>query len=98
MWKAITALPEPKLIANDLEKDGAVCAIGAVGKSRGIDMTGLDLEDAESVAKAFGISPALAREIVFENDEACWKETPEARYIRMKKWAERNLLPVDVGP
>jgi hypothetical protein len=50
------------------------------------------------VAKAFGISPALAREIVFENDEACWKETPEARYIRMKKWAERNLLPVDVGP
>lgn len=37
MWKAITALPEPKLIANELvEKDGAVCAMGAVGKQRGI--------------------------------------------------------------
>ena len=69
MWRAMKALPEPKLIANDLEKDGAVCAIGAVGKARGIDMSKLDPEDYEAIASAFGISHQLAQEIMFLNDE-----------------------------
>jgi hypothetical protein len=35
MLAALDALPEPKLIAEELESDGAVCAIGAVGPFAG---------------------------------------------------------------
>ena len=69
MWKAMDALPEKKLIANDLEKDGAVCAIGSVGKVRGIEMSEIDPEDYERIAAAFGIPHQLAQEIMFMNDE-----------------------------
>lgn len=94
MWKAMTSLPEQKLISNQLEADGAVCAIGAVGKVRGLDMSEIDPEDHEAIAAEFDIPHALACEIMFMNDD--WRtETPEARFIRMKKWAEKNLLPVE---
>lgn len=93
MLHALAALPERKLIDGELEHEGAVCAIGAVGKARGIDMTGIDVEDRDRVAKVFGIAPALAAEIVYMNDEAYWKgvETPEARFERMRKWIEDEL-------
>jgi hypothetical protein len=71
MWKAMDALPSPRLIANELhnEYDGAVCAIGSVGKAQGVDMSNLDPEDYENIARAFGISPQLAQEIMYLNDE-----------------------------
>lgn len=70
MWRAMQALPQQKLIAKELEADdGAVCAIGAVGKARGVDMSKLDPEDYEAVAATFGIPHQLAQEIVFMNDE-----------------------------
>lgn len=98
MWRAIDALPEPKLIANELvEKDGAVCAMGAVGKQRGIDMSALDPENIEGVAGTFGINEKLAMEIAYMNDEGgAYNETPEDRHARMKKWIEVNLKPVDI--
>jgi len=97
MWKAMTALPSPKLIANSLvEKDGAVCAMGAVGKQRGIDMSALDPENIEGVAGTFGINQKLAMEIAYMNDEGgSYNETPEDRYVRMKKWVETNLKPIE---
>lgn len=97
MYRAMEALPERKLIAGELEADGAVCAIGAVGKARGIDMSKIDPEDRETVAQVFGIPPTLAAEIVFENDEYNYwqKEEPEARYQRMRQWVVDNLLPVE---
>ena len=95
-WKAMQALPEPKLIAHDLEAEGAVCALGAVGKTRGVDMTKVDPEDHESIAALFGIPHTLACEIMWMNDEAGYRaETPEQRFVRMKKWIEDNLRPVD---
>ncbi|KWT70715.1 hypothetical protein APY04_0776 [Hyphomicrobium sulfonivorans] len=48
---------------------GEVCLLGAVGRSRGLDMTALDPHDSESVADALNIADAMAREIVFWNDE-----------------------------
>jgi len=48
---------------------GRVCAIGSVGKARGVDMSKLDPEDAEGVGAAFGIAQSMAREIVYVNDE-----------------------------
>jgi hypothetical protein len=72
---------------------GEVCAIGAVGKMRGIDMSGIDPYDSEFVGKTFGISSVMAREIVFENDEhdnwnyRAISETDEQRWQRMRDWA-----------
>jgi hypothetical protein len=92
MLHAMAALPTRELISHDLENDGAVCAIGSVGRARGIDMKDLDPEDRDAVAKAFDIAPALAAEIVWMNDEAHWgAETPEQRFNRMRKWIEDEL-------
>lgn len=84
MWKAMQSLPEPKLITNALEADGAVCALGAVGKARGIDMSKIDPEDWASVTNAFGIPHQLAQEIMYLNDDAFWNATPEERFAKMK--------------
>lgn len=95
MLHAMAALPERKLISDDLELDGAVCALGAVGKARGVDMANLDPTDRDQIAEAFGIAPALAAEIVYMNDEAEWRpETPEQRFARMRQWIEAQLYEV----
>ena len=89
---ALDALPEKKLIAEDLEREGAVCAIGAVGKARGMDMSALDPGNSDRVASVFGIAPAMAREIVYVNDEwGSYKQTPEERWARMRKWAKDEI-------
>lgn len=83
MLAAMDAMPEKKLIANDLEvADGCVCAIGSVGKARGIDMSALDPENYDAVAATFGINEKLAQEIVFMNDEAFIFETDAKGYIK----------------
>ena len=71
MWRAMQALPAQRLTSGELhnEYDGSVCAIGSVGKMRGVDMSALDPEDYESIAAAFGIPHQLAQEIMYENDE-----------------------------
>ena len=67
---ALDALPEKRLAADALvSDDGEMCALGALGKARGMEMESIDPEDRESVARAFGISEALAAEIMYLNDE-----------------------------
>lgn len=97
MWKALQSRPEQKLIAGDLYADGEVCAIGSVGLARRMDMSKIDPEDHEALAAAFGIPHTLACEIMFMNDDdfSYGRETPEARWTRMREWIEENLLPVD---
>ncbi len=93
MLKALDALPEKKLVADELEMDGQVCAIGSVGLARKLDMSKIDPHDPETVAGTFGISEALAREIVYENDEGGWgNDTPEKRFDRMRTWIVGHLL------
>lgn len=89
--EALDAMPEKRLVANDLVRDGAVCAIGSVGLRRGVDMAALDPEDYDAVAGAFGIARPLVQEIEFENDEAAAYCTPEGRWRWMRDWAERHL-------
>lgn len=102
---AMNGMPVKRLIAHELEEAGAVCAIGAAGKLRGVDMSGLDPEDVETVAGKFNIADCLAREIVYENDECGytherewlngrlrWRpETPEERFARMRKWVRSQI-------
>lgn len=91
---ALDAMPNKSLAANSLvTADGQYCALGALGAKRSMDLAKLDPDDTETVAAAFGIAPALAREIVFENDErTSWcAETPEARWQRMREWVVSNI-------
>lgn len=67
---SLDAMPEKRLIANELQAHGQFCALGVLGAARGIDLSKLDPEDYNQVAHAFGIAPCMAQEIVYENDEA----------------------------
>lgn len=92
MLAALDGLESRRLIADELEIGGEVCALGAVGKARGIEMGGIDPTDHESIAGVFGISGALACEIMWLNDEdGPFKQTPEERFQRLKKWAEAQI-------
>jgi hypothetical protein len=100
---ALDALPEKKLIAYELEnKSGDVCALGALGKKRQIDMSELDPEDSEYVADAFNIAEALAREVVHINDD--YRDyrvdangllqdhsSAERRFDIMRNWVARQI-------
>lgn len=87
MLATLDAMETKRLIAHNLVKEGEVCALGAVGVSRGVEMDHLDPEDRDTVSATFGIAPAMAAEIVYINDEeASSSETPEARYRRMRAW------------
>ena len=100
MLAALDRIETRRLIADELVHNGEACAIGAVALARGLDVTGLDPEHLEGVAANFGISEAMAREIVFENDDDfsySRKETPEARYMRMRKWVESHITPEETG-
>lgn len=91
---AMDAMPEKILITDELQEDGAFCALGVVGAKRGIDMAKMDPHEAEEVAATFGIAITLAREIVYVNDEAGpfrENETPEQRWTRVRKWVDDVL-------
>jgi hypothetical protein len=70
---------------------GEVCALGAVGLARNLDMSGLHPDDPGPVADAFGIAAAMSREIVYMNDEHWDVETPEQRFTRMRAWVAENI-------
>jgi len=90
---ALDALPEKKLVENELEVSGSYCTLGAVGKARGIEMANIDPYDEDMVAGFFGLPRALACEIMFENDEAGpWNETPETRFHRMRRWIQDHIV------
>jgi hypothetical protein len=77
-------------------RDGDVCALGAVGKARGLDMGAIDPEDSETVALTFDVAEPLAREIVFMNDEGnLYPETPEQRWQRMRAWVAGEIVQRD---
>jgi len=98
MLAALDALPEKRLIADSLEEDGEVCAIGSVGKQRGIDMSKIDPEDYSSVAGAFQIAEAMSREIQYMNDEWFDRATPEERFTKMRAWIVSQIKTSEANP
>lgn len=100
---ALDAMPEKRLAEEQLVTEtGARCALGVLGASRGIDLTEINPEDEDAVARAFGIAAALAREIAYENDECIdfwdrrqWKRgdksLEEQRWEHVRKWAGENI-------
>ena len=56
-------------------------------------MTNIDPHDSRKVSEEFDIAGALAREVVYMNDEwSEWgQESPEHRWARMRQWALENI-------
>jgi hypothetical protein len=89
--EALDALPEKRLVRNELEtQDGAVCALGALGKARGVDLSTLDTTDWGELGATFDIAHQLAQEVMFNNDEPGYN-TPEERWLAIREWAVRSL-------
>jgi hypothetical protein len=87
---ALDAMEPKRLITDELQSHGEYCALGVVGKHRGINMQRIDPHDSDRVAKSFDISNALACEIASINDD--WgMETPEKRWRRVRDWVGENL-------
>lgn len=83
---ALEAMPAQRLGAGWIESAGDVCALGALGRARGMDMQRLGGEDNDGLAREFGVAHQLIAEIEFENDEVGWSRTPEERWQRMHAW------------
>lgn len=95
---AMDAMPEKILIAGELINEaGACCAIGAVCKARKIDVSQVDYESPKAVGEMIGVARSMAAEIAFMNDEWARRETPAARWQRMRKWVSDNLMPAIAG-
>ncbi len=92
MLVALDGMEQKRLITDDLVREGEVCAIGAVAVARGVDVADIDPYDRDQVAQAFGIAPAMAAEIMYENDErGPTSTTPEQRFERMRAWVVEQL-------
>ena len=100
MLAAFDAMPVRILIYGDLiDAKGNCCAIGAVCKSRGLDLRLVDQEDPEAIGRLMAISTTLAAEIEYENDEGGdWRrdpETPWQRWKRMREWIDAKIIKPD---
>jgi hypothetical protein len=82
-------------------KGGEVCALGVVARARGIDLTKEDPDDdsvCEMVANKFNIATAMAREIVYVNDEyGHYRTTPEERWKIVRGWVSQHLAAETVS-
>lgn len=104
--EALDALPEKSLAAHSFTRGGEICALGSVALKRGIDVSEFeppegddswdDEIDHDSLAAKFGIASCLAREVMYENDEGGYNETPAQRWQRVRKWAERNIRSASI--
>lgn len=97
LLSALDTMPAKELIANELEYDGEVCAIGALGRARGIDMSKIDPGDSDQVAEVFDIAHQLAQEVVYVNDE--WlgnNATPSQRWASVRKWVVAQIITATV--
>lgn len=102
---ALAALPEKRLIRDSFAEPetGQVCALGCVavareetkGKTRDQAIESVsdlfDVAAPESTAQRLGISSALAKEIMFLNDDEGGWGTPEKRYERILAWVNRQV-------
>lgn len=108
---ALEAMPERRLIAHELHAPAPafippefarprVCALGAVGLRRGVDLSNIDPSNYnhhERLAKIFGVAHQLIQEIEYENDGAgdyYGNRTPEQRWQAVHDWAMNHISPV----
>ncbi len=95
---ALDGMPEKRLITSVLQNEGGdVCVLGAALKHAGKECPVSEDEydfDKDWTAAQLDIATQLVQEAVYENDEGVWKETPEQRWERMRRWASSHLTPL----
>lgn len=96
LLKALDEMPEKRLIRMNLKTEtGEFCTLGVLGAKRGINMEEIDPEDSETVANEFNIADAMAKEIVYMNDEHYDNCSPEERWVKMRNWIFLNIKDDD---
>ena len=91
LLSALDAMPEKRLIGDELQTPEGVCAIGSLGVARGIALEKLDPENYDAIAKEFGIASPLVRELEYVNDEHAYRPTPERRWEIVREWVVENI-------
>lgn len=88
---ALLSLPEKRLIYGALENaNGEVCAIGAYGKRKGLDLSKFDPDESDEVGIKCGMPRLVAWKVVEVNDIELRRVTPEVRYERMLAWVDKK--------
>lgn len=100
MLKALDALPNKRLIAGELVCGGGCCALGAVALNRGVDVSDVDSDDRDALSDVFGISGAMAAEVMYLNDERHGHASEEDRFIAMREWVMNKIrvTPEELAP
>lgn len=95
--EAMDSMSNKRLITDELKTvGGEYCALGTVGLRRGLDMDNIDPHNYEIVAEKFDITAQLAQEIVYQNDEVGYNETPEQRWQRIRDWVNKKLIKKEI--
>jgi hypothetical protein len=90
--EALDGMPEKRLVEGELEnEEGSVCALGCLGKARGLNIGSVDTEDWARLGELFDIAPQLAQEVMFVNDGSWHRATPEERWLTVRTWAARQI-------
>lgn len=95
--EAMDAMPVKELHSNTFAKDGCHCALGVISAKRGIDMSEYEPDeygdfegDRDDIGPLLGISSAMAREIMYANDE--WHyANPAERWTKMRAWLVKHI-------
>ena len=75
-----------------------MCAIGAYGKRKGLDLSRFDVDfDTDEVGIAGGMPALVAWKVVEMNDLQFDHLTPEQRYKKMLAWVESKLLSAEAN-
>lgn len=99
---ALDAMPTKELVAGDLQtEEGSVCALGALGKFKGVDLATIDTYDHQALGETFDIAHQLSQEVMYENDEGGryhqdatgkWvRENAAQRWERIRTWAAAQV-------
>lgn len=90
---ALDAMPDKRLVEGELQtEDGSVCALGCLGKARGVDLGSVEPEDWCALGELFDVAPQLAQEVMYINDEFwTYPRTPEKRWRVVREWAARQI-------
>jgi hypothetical protein len=100
--QALDALPEKRLAADSLvNADGDYCALGALGRARGMDLAAIDPDDRHAVARAFGVAEALAAEVMWENDSGVMDDRRAVNFEvcgPMRRWESHMQLRWEPNP
>lgn len=107
LLEALDAMPVKELVYGELEVNGSFCALGVAGQAMGLDLTKIDTYDWNALSKNLNIAAALARQIMWVNDNTVhdheWEwnghnsvrkevlNVPGKRWQVVRDWVVRNI-------